>query len=732
MTPLLRSTVTVSPIAMRRHADRANPRGGFPSQNIELQGASPEPCSNEQKLKAFAEMSADWFWEQGPDLRFRQQSNIPLTSLPTDVGRTRWDFADPAMDPSRWDVHKADLAARRPFRDFRWERIQIDGKRRYMSTSGDPLFDEAGIFAGYHGTGRDITADVMVAKALCLAKEQAESANLANANLVTALRFANDAIIGLGSDYRVGTWNPAAERLYGLRADEIIGQDIAVLWPPAEQAVMAAALLKVTNGAVVTNLETTCPHPSGRITYVSVNAAPVIALNGEITGLIVTARDVTEQKNAEARILHLAHHDVLTELPNRSLLNDRLNQALNLAARNGEALAVLALDLDRFKAINDGFGHAAGDRLLVLVAERLQGALRASDTLARIGGDEFVVLQTDGGQPHAAAELAQRLIKIMSVPFEVNDLHMRIGTSVGIAIYPANGDSAAALLKNADTALYRAKAARSSSFCFFEAQMDLKLRERWALEEELRLAIGTTQLRLLYQPVVAAATLAVVGFEALLRWEHPVRGNIPPMRFIPIAEESGLIQPIGAWVLEEACRTACAWAEPARVAVNLSAAQLSSDDLPALVEAILRRTGLPPQRLELEVTETLLIANVDHALATLHALQGMGVQIACDDFGTGYSSFSYLQKLAFNRIKIDKSFVHELGIDQSSFRIVQAILAMAHSLGMDVTAEGVETEAQFAMLHAQGCDEIQGFLFGKPVPNEEIALVPRPAVCIQV
>jgi diguanylate cyclase (GGDEF)-like protein len=455
-------------------------------------------------------------------------------------------------------------------------------------------------------------------------------------------------------------------------------------------------------------------RPDGRMLEVRTQVLP----NG---GAVRTYTDITERKRAEERIQHLAHHDGLTELPNRTLLNDRLSQALNMAVRNDGELAVLALDLDRFKAINDNFGHAIGDQLLVLVARRLKGTVRASDTVARVGGDEFVVLQTDVRQPIAAGELARRIIATLSEPFELNGLHLRIGASVGIAVYPADGVSAATLLKNADTALCRAKATQRSAVCFFETQMDFQLRQRWALAEDLRQAMGTPQLRLHYQPIFATATRAITGFEALLRWQHPVRGNIPPMTFIPIAEESDMILTIGAWVLEEACRTAATWAEPKRIAVNLSVAQLRNGGLPAQVAAVLRRTGLLARLLELEVTETLLVGDPGKALATLHELQGMGVHIACDDFGTGYSSFSYLQKLAFNRIKIDKSFVQELGVTQSALRIVQAILAMAHSLGMDVTAEGVETEGQFSILRELGCDEIQGFLLGRPAPAETIS-----------
>ena len=691
-------------------------------QNAMLRQSAADLLESEQKVRRFAEMASDWFWEQGPDLRFLGDAKIPLTTLPTDVGKTRWDLADTAMNPQRWDAHKADLAARRPFRDFRWERIQTDGKRRYMSTSGDPIFLQTGDFVGYQGTGRDITADVQAAEELRLAKDQAESANRANADLVTAVSFANDALIGLSADCTINTWNPAAERLYRLRAEEIIGQNISSLWPVAQRARLNAALRKAGGGDLISNLETFHENPDGHIIQISISAAPVLASDGAVTGLIVTGRDITEHKRFQERILHLAHYDALTGLPNRTLLNDRLSLALNHAARDGGTLAVLALDLNRFKAINDGFGHAAGDMVLATVADRLKDAMRAADTLARIGGDTFIVLQTNV-EPAVVSEIAQRLIEVLSEPFELNQLQIRIGASIGIALYPEDGESAEALLKNADTALYRAKVDRHGTFRFFEAEMEVQLRDRWALEQDLRSAIGTDQLRVHYQPIFASATRSISGFEALLRWNHPVRGNIPPASFIPIAEETGLILTIGSWVLEEACRTAAGWATPKRIAVNLSASQLRGSDLLGQVADVLRRTGLPARMLELEVTETILVSDHCEALETLQLVRDLGVQIACDDFGTGYSSFSYIQNLSFDRIKIDRSFVQKLGVTPSALRIVQAILAMAHSLGIETTAEGVETEQQFSILRAQDCDEMQGFLLGRPMPASAISEV---------
>jgi diguanylate cyclase (GGDEF)-like protein len=686
-------------------------------QNLSLDRTAVDLLKSERKLRTFAEMSADWFWEQGADLRFLRDANIPLTSLPTDVGKTRWDLADTAMNPHRWDSHKADLAGRRPFRDFRWERIRITGRRSYMSTSGDPVFDEAGTFLGYQGTGRDITVEV----------ETKDRAEQAEALLRDATDSMSEGFVIYDSDNRFVMCNAAYREIHcrihpdgadcmvaGTRLEDVLlhtlakgGVDDATRGREAEWMTERLRDYRQAEGSFEQRLN------DGSWFLIKNRRMK----NGGVTGLRV---DITERKRSEERALYLAHHDALTGLPNRALLNDRLTQALNTATRTGGKLAILALDLNRFKAINDGFGYAAGDRLLNLVAARLTGAVRASDTLSRVGGDEFVVVLT-AAEPATTGEFVQRLIEVLAEPYRINSLLMRIGTSVGIAMYPADGDNPEVLLKNADTALHRAKVDRQSTYCFFQAAMDRQLRERWALERDLRLAVGTDQLRVHYQPTFAIATRSIIGFEALLRWQHPLRGNIPPMSFIPIAEETGLILPIGAWVLEEACRTAAAWSSPKQIAINLSAVQLLSGELPAQVADILCRTGLPNGQLELEVTETILINDHVLALRTLNELRDTGVQIACDDFGTGYSSFSYIQNLAFDRIKIDQSFVGQLGLNSTAPRVIKAIVAMARTLDMHVTAEGVETEQQLSILKDLGCDEVQGFLLGRPMPAEAVS-----------
>jgi diguanylate cyclase (GGDEF)-like protein len=426
-----------------------------------------------------------------------------------------------------------------------------------------------------------------------------------------------------------------------------------------------------------------------------------------------------ESKRAQAQIRYLAHHDGLTGLPNRILLNERIAHALEAARRSGAGIAVLCVDLDRFKFVNDLLGHDGGDRLLIEAAERLRGNVRGSDTVARLGGDEFAVVQTLKHNPRTEAEnLAKRIVRHFAMPFEVQGNQIECGASIGVAIYPDDGSTGAVLLKNADTALYRAKQDGRGRYCLFEPEMDLRMQQRRALEQDLRHAIERGEMQLHYQPLFDCSSGQLDGFEALLRWTHPKHGPIPPDKFIPLAEECGLISSIGTWVLKTACAEAVSWQQALRVAVNMSPAQFRQGDLPAIVAEILGSTGLSPHRLELEVTEGLLISDSEGALKILQALKDLGVRISLDDFGTGYSSLSYLLRFPFDKLKIDKSFVQALGTDTGATSIVAAILALGQSLNLSITAEGVETEQQLRMLQEQCCDQVQGFLLGKPItPN---------------
>lgn len=452
-------------------------------------------------------------------------------------------------------------------------------------------------------------------------------------------------------------------------------------------------------------------------------AVPVEALSRGITykeqpAQVLAVRDIRERRAAEERIRHLAHHDGLTGLANRTLFGERMEHALAAAGRTGGVVAVLCLDLDRFKAVNDTLGHAAGDLLLQQVAARMLAAVREGDTVARMGGDEFVVLQAGGRQPHAATALAERLIEALCRPFDLRGQQACIGTSIGIALCPRDGANAGELLKSADVALYRAKTQGRGVSRLYEPDMDAVVRERQSLEHDLRAAVGTDQLKMHYQPIFSCGgDRAVVGFEALMRWTHPRRGQVSPADFIPLAEETGLIVPLGRWALEAACREAACWPARCRLAVNLSPLQFRGGQLPATVADILERTGLAAGRLELEVTENLLIGDTAQALTSLRGLKALGVRIALDDFGTGYSSLSYLRRFPFDKLKIDRSFIQALCDDAGARAIVEAILAMSCSLKLDVTAEGVETPDQLAALQAMSCATVQGFLLGRPMPS---------------
>jgi diguanylate cyclase (GGDEF)-like protein/PAS domain S-box-containing protein len=437
-------------------------------------------------------------------------------------------------------------------------------------------------------------------------------------------------------------------------------------------------------------------------------------------GWVSTHEDITERRRAEARIEHMARHDALTDLPNRVLFREQLEQHLG-HLRRGEPLAVLCLDLDHFKAVNDALGHPLGDALLQAAASRIRTCLAETDTVARLGGDEFAILQVEAEQPNSATGLAQRLIGALGQPFDLDGHQVVIGTSIGIALAPFDGRDPDQLLKNADMGLYRAKSDGRGTFRFFEPEMDAKMKVRRALEVDLRKALANGEFELFYQPIVDLQHNELSGFEALLRWRHPERGMVSPAEFIPLAEEIGLITPIGEWVLRKACTDAKLWPEPIGVAVNFSPVQFKSKNLVSTVVSALATSGLPPKRLEIEITETVLIQDNETTLAVLHQLRDLGVRISMDDFGTGYSSLSYLRRFPFDKIKIDRSFIRDLARRDDSRSIVRAVTGLGSSLGMVTTAEGVETEEQLRLLRAEGCTQVQGYLLSPPKPLSEIA-----------
>jgi diguanylate cyclase (GGDEF)-like protein len=436
-------------------------------------------------------------------------------------------------------------------------------------------------------------------------------------------------------------------------------------------------------------------------------------------GWVTTFEDITEWQRAQEQISHMARHDALTNLPNRTLFREELDRALKRIKRNDQ-LAALCLDLDHFKKINDSLGHPIGDALLNEVATRLRTCLGPGDTVARLGGDEFAIVQfCDGCEPTAVSALASRIVEVVSAPYEIQGHQLVIGVSVGISLAPDDGDNPDELLKNADLALYRAKADGRGTYRFFEAGMDARAQARRLLELDLRLALQRNEFEVHYQPIRDLATGEIVVCEALVRWRHPERGLVAPINFIPLAEETGLILPLGDWVLRQACRDAAKWST-ACVAVNLSPVQFRDRDLVATVKDALAQSGLPADRLELEITESVLLQNSEGTRAMLHALRRLGVRISLDDFGTGYSSLSYLRSFPFDKIKIDRSFVNELATRKDSLAIIRAVTGLGKSLGITTTAEGVETDEQLDMLCREGCTQAQGYLISKPRPIAEV------------
>jgi diguanylate cyclase (GGDEF)-like protein/PAS domain S-box-containing protein len=463
---------------------------------------------------------------------------------------------------------------------------------------------------------------------------------------------------------------------------------------------------------------------NGNLHTISISGRPIFDEEGRFTGYRGTGKDITEQKKVEDQIRHMAHHDALTELPNRVLLHDRIGQAIAQARRNSRVAALLVIDLDRFKNINDSLGHQVGDGLLRTVAERLVACVRGADTVARMGGDEFVVVLTDLKRAEDAGPIAQKILGALPRPVDIEGHELRVTTSIGICAYPHDGEDVETLVRNADAAMYHAKQTGRNNFQFFTRQMNIAANQRLLLERDLRLALEREEFTLYYQPQLDLKTGGIVGFEALIRWPHPQRGMIAPADFIPVAEETGLITPIGEWALRRACTQARGWQTlgypKLQVSVNCSAQQFRLAGLVDMVARTLRETGLPASTLELELTESIIVEHTEHVMAKFEALDQMGVKLSIDDFGTGYSSLGYLKRFAIHELKIDQSFVRDVSTDPDDAAIVSAIIAMSHGLGLRVVAEGVETAEQLAFLKKAGCDWAQGYYFRRPLPAEEI------------
>jgi len=543
----------------------------------------------------------------------------------------------------------------------------------------------------------------------------------AQAQLRATLGNISQGVSFFGSDMRLIVSNRRYAEIYRLNPDQVVpgmtlseivalrmAAGTASIYTPAEYLAATAEIPEVGQERILsTRLR------DGRTVAIEQRRM-------EDCGWVATHEDITERQRAEAEVAFLARHDVLTGLPNRSVLQEFIERALPEAAR-GAHFAVLFLDLDRFKAVNDTLGHGAGDMLLKQVAARLRETVRQTDTIARFGGDEFVIMQPLVELPDGAMRLAQRIIEVVGDPYDLAGAQASIGVSVGIAMAPADGTTADALLKNADMALYLAKSEGRGTFRFFEPEMDARLARRHDIERDLRTAIAEEHFELHYQPIVNLHSGAVRAFEALIRWTHPVMGRLSPLEFIGIAEECGLIVPLGEWVLRTACRQAAGWPEHIGVSVNLSPLQFRDPRLVDMITGVLDECGLAARRLELEITETVLLASSDANLATLHRLRGLGISIAMDDFGVGYSSLSYLLGFPFDRIKIDGSFVAKMMARREALYIVRAIIGLCQDLGIRTTAEGVETRDQLRVLRDEMATDGQGYYFSKAMPADQVA-----------
>jgi diguanylate cyclase (GGDEF)-like protein/PAS domain S-box-containing protein len=524
------------------------------------------------------------------------------------------------------------------------------------------------------------------------------------------------------SDGRYLLANRSAETILNRRREDATGLTAADIFNPRE----AKLIIARDETAIKKRGLLTEEHPISTkdgLRLFLTRRMTVLDETGEPQYLIKTHEDVTDRRQTESRMAHMAYHDGLTDLPNRAAFLQALAQMIEACQGTNEEFAVLSIDLDGLKEVNDVFGHATGDKLLIEVARRLQASARGG-VVARLSGDEFGLI-IDGKQPVAGMLLAEQLAETLAEEFQIEGKSVRTGVTTGISVFPHNGADAASLLANAGAALFRAKAKSRGSISIFEPEMDQQIRDRRVLHQDLSAAIRNGELSLYYQPQAMSretvATSEIIGFEALARWMHPVRGFVPPADFIPIAEESGLIVEMGDWILREACREAASWPMPLQIAVNLSPAQFMHGDLVSLVHSILLETGLAPDRLELEITEGILIEDFDRGLALLRRLKALGVRISMDDFGSGYSSLSYLQAFPFDKIKIDRAFVMNLGRNPQSAAIIRAVIGLGHGLEMSIVAEGVETQEQLGFLANEGCDAVQGYFIGKPLPIAQYA-----------
>jgi diguanylate cyclase (GGDEF)-like protein/PAS domain S-box-containing protein len=865
-------------------------------QFVQRKQAEEVVRESEERFRSLTELSSDWFWEQDEHFRFTRMTNATGGSIGhgpmSGIGQTRWETPALNMTEADWAAHRAVLEAHQPFRDLELHRLTADGKSRYTSVSGEPMFDRSGAFRGYRGVGKDITARKRVEQLRALEQAvnrriaQSESAPeglkaamravcetegwdcgryfavdeqagvlrfaeawsavdeavekfiaasrervyrpgeglsglawqsgqalwsadvtkdprsssgasragpsrdmgmhatfvfplLADGKTIGVLSFASrqarepepqllDAIHAIGSQigqflkrkqaeevvreseerFRSLTllssdlyWEQDEElrftKFSGMGSQRVNQGNLPYIgkkrWEQnyvnmsAEQWAEHIELLRAHQP--FKDLELCRLDEAGKKIWVSVSGEPVFHSEGRFKGYRGVGKDVTERKLNEERIQYLANHDALTGLPNRAMFSEVLNHAIQNARRYSRTFAVLFVDLDRFKVINDTLGHEAGDNLLKEMTQRLSTTVRSSDFVARLGGDEFVVMVQEVSEVKQVEVVARKILAAFARPLAIQGQEYRVTASIGICMYPADAQDEQALMKNADIAMYRAKEEGKNTYKFYSAEANIHSFERLALETALRRGLERNEFFLHYQAKLDLASGEISGVEALVRWQHPDLGMVPPGQFIPLAEETGLIVPLGEWVLRTACAQNVAWQReglpPLRMSVNISARQFADEELLADIAAALTESGMRAELLELELTESMVMQHPERATAILHALKSTGVRLAIDDFGVGYSSLTHLKRFPIDTLKVDRSFIRDIPQNTEDKAITEAIIAMGKSLDLTIVAEGVETLEQQTFLQEHDCDEMQGFYFSKPIPSEQFAQLLR-------
>ncbi len=698
--------------------------------DLTRQRAEEAARSSDLRFRTMAEHSADWMWAVDVEGRHTFTNHRGMEILGYD--EDHFLEADPTTLihpddlPSFCATFAESIATRQGWQNvvLRWR--HRDGGYRSLESSASPVIGRNGELLGFQGVDRDITERMRADEALRQSEERHRLISGVTSDLVYSCVRTG------GQPYRIDWTTGSVERIFGISAEELMAQGCwRCLVHPEDLPVFDRHVTSLHPGES-SECELRVVRRDGSVRHLIAYSRVVAAEDGEEQHRLYGAcQDITERKEAEARIEYLAHHDALTGLPNRVLVRDRFGQAQAFAERRKNRVAMLFLDLDNFKVVNDTLGHAAGDRLLQQMVSRLEACVRETDTVSRQGGDEFIVLLTDIPGPEAVERVAAEILRRTAQPVTVDGHELNTACSIGISLYPDDGVDFDTLLQKADTAMYNAKGAGRNTYRFFDEAMNRKARDHLLLQNRLHQALAAGELRLQFQPQIEIPSGRVSGVEALLRWRDPELGEIPPSRFIPVAEDCGLIAPIGEWVLAEACRQGEAWRRAGvpelSVAVNLSALQFRRTNLVDTVIDALDRSGLPPRLLELELTESSLLQDVDTTLDTVRRLKARGVRLAIDDFGTGYSSLSYLRRFAVDRLKIDRSFVGNIGSDADAddAAIVRAIIQLAQSLRLQILAEGVETEEQLGFLLDEGCQAVQGYLFSRPLNPDEVAAFVR-------